>query len=289
MSFTEQLDKEQMEVFNAMSQLDYVGQACKFLDSFWSEVGDQAEFIFSVATTCFREADMRAKGIQYVHQYQPGVDLDFDLGLFFFEQVCKFADTPDHVSFGPLGLHAWAKGHGNFKEEFAKSIPEMQTSIVRKKELREKVDVNFDGRVSLLEYLLYQYEVSPKLLVERSLASGDEHEEITKARAALAEAEAAIKAYEAEKKRLEDISESGNGVKELKAKNELAQLGASPLWEAINVALIKAGAAVRMAVKKYGGVAGEGSGSGGGACQGSLWWMERDLKEKKARYGPSKK
>jgi hypothetical protein len=52
-SFTEQLDKEQMEVFNAMSQLDYVGQACKFLDSFWSEVGDQAEFIFSVAYVLF--------------------------------------------------------------------------------------------------------------------------------------------------------------------------------------------------------------------------------------------
>jgi hypothetical protein len=30
------------------------------------------------------------------------------------------------------------------------------TSIVRKKELRDKVDVNFDGRVSFIEYLLYQ-------------------------------------------------------------------------------------------------------------------------------------
>jgi hypothetical protein len=31
------------------------------------------------------------------------------------------------------------------------------TAIVRKKELREKVDVNFDGRIGFLEYLLYQY------------------------------------------------------------------------------------------------------------------------------------
>lgn len=36
------------------------------------------------------------------------------------------------------------------------SQPEMMTAITRKKELRDKVDVNFDGKVSFLEFLLYQ-------------------------------------------------------------------------------------------------------------------------------------
>lgn len=34
------------------------------------------------------------------------------------------------------------------------SMPEMLTALVRKQELREKVDVDFDGRISFLEYLL---------------------------------------------------------------------------------------------------------------------------------------
>jgi len=33
-------------------------------------------------------------------------------------------------------------------------MPEMLTALVRKQELREKVDVDFDGRISFLEYLL---------------------------------------------------------------------------------------------------------------------------------------
>lgn len=35
--------------------------------------------------------------------------------------------------------------------KYKPSMPEMMTALVRKQELREKVDVNFDGRVSALE------------------------------------------------------------------------------------------------------------------------------------------
>jgi hypothetical protein len=47
----------------------------------------------------------------------------------------------------------------------------MLTAIVRKQELREKVDVNFDGRISFLEYLLYQYRqfCNPGDFCERSM------------------------------------------------------------------------------------------------------------------------
>jgi hypothetical protein len=54
---------------------------------------------------------------------------------------------------------------------FKPSLPEMLTAIVRKQELREKVDVNFDGRISFLEYLLYQYRefCNPGDFCERSM------------------------------------------------------------------------------------------------------------------------
>jgi hypothetical protein len=89
-------------------------------------------------------------------------------------------------------------------------MPEMMTAIVRKQELREKVDVNFDGRISFLEYLLYQYRAfcNPGDFCERSMkvAGFAENDEIKKARAALDEVNEAIRAYEKEKARLEEES-----------------------------------------------------------------------------------
>lgn len=110
------------------------------------------------------------------------------------------------------------------------------TAIKRKTELRDKVDVNFDGRVSFLEYLLYQYKdfANPNDFTKRSMKGGDEHPEIRKARLALEEVNKRIKAYEAEKMRLEQES-ALPGVKGLKAKNLLAQLDSSPLKEELNV------------------------------------------------------
>jgi len=73
-------------------------------------------------------------------------------------------------------------------------------------------------------------------------------------------------------------------VRGLKAKNLLAQLGSSPLWEELNKALITAEAAVRIATKKFGSGAG-GSGADSGPNDGAIWWMNRDLADKKKRYG----
>jgi hypothetical protein len=160
------------------------------------------------------------------------------------------------------------------------------TAIVRKKELREKVDVNFDGKMSLIEYLLYQYDASPKALMDRSRSSGDLPPEVLAAMRALEEVNKRVQAYEKEKKRLEDESESGSGIKALKAKNELAQLKSGPLWEEINKALITAEAAVRIASKKYGVTATGGTYSGSGPrTNGTMWWMSRELAEKKKLYG----
>ena len=203
-------------------------------------------------------------------EYEEGNDLDFDIGLYFYEQLCKFCEDPKN-----------AKDVAPYK----RSLPEMMTALKRKQELREKVDVNFDGGISFLEYLLYQYQdvANPADFCTRSMGH-DEHPEIIKARQALEEVNKRVAAYEEEKERLTNESK-GTGVKALGAVDLLAQLHASPLADELNKALITAQAAVRIAHKKYGGQGGQG----GGSSDGSLWWLSRDLEEKKRRYGPQKK
>jgi len=218
---------------------------------------------------------MNAKGVHYVHLYDEGTDVDFDIGLYFYEQLVKRLDDGTYRNFTG--------------DNYRRSHPTMLTAIERKKELREKVDVNFDGRVSFLEYLLYQYRdvANPADFCQRSMGHEDEHPEIRKARLALEEVNRRIRDYENEKSRLEEEAKKP-GVRGLKATNELAQLDSSPLWEELNKALITAEAAVRIATRKFGsgGSGGGGGGSGGDShADGALWWMNRDLEEKKKRYG----
>jgi len=218
-------------------------------------------------------ADMHSKGISLVYKYDEGCDVDFDMGLYFYEQLCKYCDEPKN---------------SQWKAKYPTSVPMMMTALTRKQELRDKVDVNFDGRISFLEYLLYQYGTvaNPADFCKRSMGH-DEHPEIRKARLALEEVNKRIRAYEEEKARLTAESQ-GSGVKALGAKNMLAQIDAGPLKEELNKALITAEAAVRIASKKYGGVSSGGSGEGG-SSDGAIWWMNRDLEEKQRKYGPNKK
>jgi len=275
MSFTEQLSADALDFFNEVAAKPFSQQAVFFLNAYWHEVQDQSEFIFSVAWEKMKYADMHSKGIQYLHQYNEGNDVDFDIGLYFYEILCRFLEEPQNSR--------WAN------HPFERSQAEMMTAILRKKELRDKVDVNFDGRVSFLEYLLYQYRdvANPADFCNRSMSSGslDEHPEIRKARLALEEVNQRIREYEAEKARLEAESKLP-GVRGLRAINELAQLDSSPLWESLNAALIKAEAAVRICMRKFGaggtGVVDEGESHA--PTDGALWWMSRDLEEKKKRY-----
>ena len=279
-NFVASLDAEALEFFNNVAAKPFSQQAVAFLNAYWEEVGSQAEFIFTVSWELMKYADMHAKGVSLIHLYEEGLELDFNIGLYFYEKLCKYVE--DNAQ--------WAE------EQWAISQPQMLTAIVRKKELRDKVDVNFDGKVSFLEYLLYQYRefANPADFVTRSIAAPDEHPEIRKARLALEAVNAAIKAYESEKARLEKASEMG-GVKGLTAKHTLAQLESGPLMEQLNKALITAEAAVRMATRKFGKGAAlmHGVRTASGAeseaptstpTEGSLWWMNRDLEEKKKRY-----
>lgn len=110
----------------------------------------------------------------------------------------------------------------------------------------------------------------------------EETDAIKAARAALDEVNAAIRAYETEKSRLETESQLP-GVKGLAAKNLLAQLLSSPLAEKLSAALIKAEAAIRIATKQAEKEA--AANLAGKPTSGTVFWMNRELDERKRFYG----
>lgn len=276
-SFKQKLGKEELAFFNEVAKKPFSGQAVAFLNAYWEEVSTQAPFIFNVAWEKFKKVDMDYKGIDYIHLYDEGRNLDFDAGLKFFEEMVKYCDDEKN----------------DFVEEnYETSYPKMMTSIVRKKELKSKVDVNFDGRVSFLEYLLYQYQdfAKPDDFVTRSQELGKENPYIREARLALEKAHEAIKAYEKKKAALEAEAKK-KGVKGLKAKNQLAQLDSSPLMESLRKALITAEAALRKVKKKYKDLDGSVQTPGGTemkAANGALYWMTEDSKRAKKKYQKKK-
>jgi len=199
-SFTEKLDGEALKFFTEVANRPFSQQAVAFLNAYWTEAKDEAEFIYTVAWETVKYADMHNKGISLIYKYDEGHDVDFDIGLYFYEQLCKFCEDPKN---------------SDWKNNYSRSIPQMMTAIKRKQELRDEVDVNFDGRISFLEYLLYQYKdvANPADFCTRSMGH-DEHPEIRKARLALEEVNKRIRAYEEEKARLTAESQ-GEGVKAL--------------------------------------------------------------------------
>jgi len=283
-AFTELLDQESLEFFNEVCSRPFSQQAIAFLDAYWEEVSSQAEFIFGCSIEVFKYADMHTKGINYIHLYDEGCDLDFTFGLYFYEKL-------HHKIFDEAEGKKWRND-----ETFAMSLPDnpLMTAMVRKKELRDKVDVNFDGRISFLEYLLYQYKdfANPAEFIQRrrKIEEGTEEiPEIEAARLALERVNNAIREYEKERRRLEEAAKLP-GVKGLKAKHQLSMLDAGTLAEELNVALIKAEAAVRLATKKYKNgtaqaLAGQANAAISKATNGSIWWLNRDMKAKKERYG----
>jgi len=281
MSFTEKLDAASLEAFSIACKKPFSEQAQFFLNAFWEEYGvTDAEAIYSISWELIKKADMRWRNVTYIHLYDEGNDLDFDMGLYFFELLVKYYH-------GDLNDKAMVPDGKAQAKTYPKSVPEDMTAIVRKKELREKVDVNFDGRVSFLEYLLYQYKASPKDLMDRSAGHTDLPAEVLAAMRALEEVNKRIRAYEAEKQRLEEESKLP-GVKGLGAVNQLAQITSGPLWEQLNKALITAEAAVRIASRKYGVGAPSGPAGNSARTSGTMWWLERELKAKKEKYGGRK-
>jgi len=82
---------------------------------------------------------------------------------------------------------------------------------------------------------------------------------------------------------------AGTGVSALRAKNELAQMEASPEAEALTALLITAEAKVRAALKKFGGKTVDKGSYNIDSAKGARFWLKADLDHKKAKYGKKKK
>jgi len=275
--FVQKLNKEELAFFQKVVTQPFAQQGIAFLNAYWPQIGGQADYIFNVAYETFRETDMHFKGVEYIHLYKEGVSLDFDAGLKMYETLCKKWDDEKNNPF-----------YGD--EAFDASKPVMMTSIKRKKELRDKVDVNFDNHVSFMEYLLYQYKVPPSQLVQKLMAANDEPQEVIDARLALSEVTEAINALEKKRAKLEKVAQ-GSGVKALSAKNQLAQMDSGPEAEKLTKMLITAEAKVRAVIKKYGGkTVDQNKGSYDiDSAKGARFWLEADLDQKKKKYGRKKK
>lgn len=66
-SFTEKLDAESLKFFNTVCAKPFSQQATAFLNAYWREAKDEAEFIYSVAWETIKYADMHFKGISLVY------------------------------------------------------------------------------------------------------------------------------------------------------------------------------------------------------------------------------
>eukprot|EP01102_Stenamoeba_stenopodia_P001804 TRINITY_DN1163_c0_g1_i1.p1 TRINITY_DN1163_c0_g1~~TRINITY_DN1163_c0_g1_i1.p1 ORF type:complete len:240 (-),score=89.43 TRINITY_DN1163_c0_g1_i1:131-814(-) len=158
-----------------------------------------------------------------------------------------------------------------WSHKFMETLGEPLTVIQMREQFRE-IDLDFNKRMSLIEFLVYKFRVSVKELLARPQGT---NEDLVKAQRALEEVQNEIEKIEKKKAELEAKS-AGGGVKAMQAKNELQQLLTQDPTD-LNRALLTAEAAVRKA-QKLGGV----------AAQGALWWVDRELIEAK-KYKPQRK
>jgi|EP00933_Yihiella_yeosuensis_P052648 hypothetical protein len=265
MAFVQQLDKDSLEHFNQVCEKPFSEQAIFVLNAFFDELSSDADFIYDVVWPTVMKIDMDSRNIAYAHLYTEKSSLSFDLALHLYELIGK------HMEKNPADA-----------EKYARSVPADVTAIVRKKELRDTVDVNCDGQIGLMEYILHQYKLSPKVLMERSSRTEVRNEALEKAMALLDQVNAKIREYEATKAKLEEDSNLP-GVKGLTAKNQLHQLHASPLAEELRRLLISAEAAVRIASKQA-GVA-TPAGEAPARIDGQIWWLNKEVDAKKKKYG----
>lgn len=196
------------------------------------------------------------------------------LGLYFYEKLYHFVNEEA------------GGAHLKVNRAYAKSMPQMMTATDRKQALRE-TDINFDNRISFLEYLLYQYrdDCDPNEFSERAAKSldTDNNPELRDARLALSELNDEIHKYERKKRGITEemrrAAEEGKKARENQKKFELKELRAKFREHGFSAALLKAQAIVRK-FSKQAAAAPKGS-----QPEGTAWWLDRELKEKKKLYG----
>jgi len=234
-----ELKEKDQKAFNELTTRKYADQAIFFLNAFWPELSEKAEEVWNF--------------------------------------WLKIVDV-DKLQYGALPEgkkdEEWKEGSSLdefWSHKYLESFDKVLTALKFREEFK-KIDINFDKRMALVEFLLFEYKQTVDVLMKRPQGT---NEELVKAQAALADVQAEIKKIEKKKSALEAQAAAG-GVKGSSAKNELEQLLAADPTD-LNRALVTAEAAVRRAQKLK-----------GEQPQGAIWWIDRELKEVK-KYKPRKK
>jgi len=191
----------------------------------------------------------------------------------FWNEISKDAENIWKYTHQMIQLDTQNGKKGSDLDEFnAHRFLELMGTVLRVVELREylrAIDLDFNKRMALIEYLVYKYKQTIKELLSRPQGT---NEELARACEALEIVNREIQKIEDKKAELTKKAEQG-GVKGNAAKNEMEQLLTADPTE-LNKALLTAEAAVRRAQKL-----------GGSAAQGALWWANRELEEVK-KYKP---
>jgi len=224
------------KAFNEVTTRRYADQAMFFLNAFWPEMGDKAEQVWGY--------------------WQKFVELD----------KLQWGALPEGKR-----DEEWKEGSSLdefWSHKYLESFGKVLTALKFREEFK-KIDVNFDKRMALVEFCLWDFKQTVEELMKRPQGT---NEELVKAQAALREVQAEIKKIEDKKTKLEAAMQAG-GVKGSSAKNELEQLLSADPTD-LNRAVLTAEAAVRKAQKMK-----------GEQPQGALWWVDRELQEAK-KYKP---
>eukprot|EP01119_Soliformovum_irregulare_P002146 TRINITY_DN1228_c0_g1_i1.p1 TRINITY_DN1228_c0_g1~~TRINITY_DN1228_c0_g1_i1.p1 ORF type:complete len:270 (-),score=110.43 TRINITY_DN1228_c0_g1_i1:82-891(-) len=258
--------------FKEVTAKKYADQAQFFLNAFWPENGKDAEDVWKYWNKIV-ELDLDKK--------KEGCDLD------------------------EFNAHRFLESNGETKR------------VVELRETLRTIDRDFNKRMALIEFLLFRYKQEVKELMSRPQGSNEEElkkaqaklnlvqaalEEVRKAeeaqRQAVAELKAEEDAYNTKLSTLEAKSKDATSpiVQRNKSAAELAQAKQEdplPLRKAkisSEAALRKVEKQVREAQKAFDEAVAylEEIKKGGGVAQGSIWWMERELKEAQ-KYLPKSK
>jgi len=194
----EKIDDKIMKEFNELTKSTYKKQAVFFLNAFWPE--------FQKHEKGFEEFPERVWKF-----WQRFLDIDKTQ----WEEVHK-----------KLWKTGWTEGNSLdefFSHKFLESLDKTLTAIAFRNEFR-KIDVNFDKRMALVEFLIFEFKRGVNEMMKRP--QGDNQEEIMAAQAALEAVQKALAdlqiKLEAQKAALEAQREAEEKVKKAEAELKIA-------------------------------------------------------------------
>jgi len=165
-----ELSKKTLEDFNTVTAKLYRDQAVWFLNAFWVE--------FSDSKKAKSGEDKFAKGPDAVWKFwEAFIEIDKTQ----WEEVNK-----------KIWKQGWKEGNSLdefFSHKYLERLDKTMTAITFRNEFR-KIDVNFDKRMAMVEFLLFEYKQEVNTLMSRP--QGSNQEELAAAKKKLDEVQAAL-------------------------------------------------------------------------------------------------